>query len=255
MKIEYDRQKLLFDSDDLLKRAIILFENIKGYIPKTSDKYISIQEECDFQNSLRHTPSTLAKYINYKLILLLEKSASFQILKLTNEFIVTSDFPNLFNVYWMNSYNLQYKLMKKLKSDNYYKSGQIGNILIKSFREKKFTERESKEMLENSKNSKEYFKIMEENYEILKKRIFKKREDHGDLDQKNKPQSRRKTKAVLARRTKTFILDENRSKSPVIQKKTDSGSASLVHGVKTSNFLKKKITELLVSLKQQVSDK
>ena len=223
---------------------------MKGYISKSSENYISVKDEYDFQNSLKQKATTLATYITYKLILLVERSAHLQIWKLTNEFSLTTDFFNQINVVWINSYNLQYKKIKAFSSDNYYNRGEIGNILVKSFRQKKFTELERKDMLHNSKNCQELFQIMEENYEMIKKRIFEKKENSPDIN-KSRSKSKRKTKVTYVRKTKTFIFDENAVRSPILNKKTESGSAMLMHGQRNPNFLKKKITEILINLKEQ----
>lgn len=226
LKVEYDREKLQPLTDDLLKRALAIMEIIKGYVSKASEKFISAKEELEFQNSLRTSPNLLAKYLTYKLAVVYEKETSIQIIRMTTEFVVTpSEAPNSYNLFWMNAYDLKYKPVLKFSANTYYKRGEIAEIFLKSFRRKKFSEEGSKAYLQNSPVCKEYLRIMEENYDSIKKKIFEKKEKSVD-NAKERPNTRKKTKK-LTRKIQTLILDQNH-KSFLVPKKADSGSAKII---------------------------
>ena len=248
-RIEYDQEKIDLENDVLFQRSNRVMDIIKGIINKNFENFISAREEFEFQNNLKYSGKDFIKYLTYKIVLLIEKNAKIEIQKLTNEFILVHDCYGQMNFVWINSFGLEYKYKKKLSFTNYFKNGEIGNLLVKKFREKKFTDQNQKEMLQKSKNCKIYLGIMQENYENLKKIILEKKDN--DTERKMVYFKRLKSRFDRSRKTKTMIFDKNIDFKTPITKKVETISATIPKNENRHNFLKQKIIEILKQRQQQ----
>lgn len=204
-----------FKNDNLLKRASIINEITCGFITSKFEDFISEREELEFQNSFRNSDE-LAKYLTYKIVFLYEKKAKMIILKMTNEFLVKDERSPEINLYWANSYNIEYELKKPLIYANFLKMGDIGSILMKSYREKSFSI-DQKKKLKNSKNCKEYLETMQKQYESIKSKIMS-RKKTPSVNKKGSPYRRNNTKRIdILRKIQTIIHEK--SVSPNSKKK------------------------------------
>lgn len=158
-----------------MQRAHQIINIIKGFTTNKSEDFISIENEIEFQNSFRNCYD-LGRYLTYKIVYLIEKKSKIEIIRLTNEFYVKSEKFYHANIYWSNTFGLEYQYKRNLCYKDYLKKGEIGSILVKNFRGKSFSPENAKEILKKTQNCRGYLQIMDENYKNLKKSVLEKEE-------------------------------------------------------------------------------
>lgn len=119
------------------------------------------------------------------------------------------------NVFWNNTFGLEYQYKRNLCYKDYLKKGEIGSILVKNFRGKSFSPEKAREILRKSQNCRDYLQIMDENYKNLKKNVLEK-EEISNLTKRIltfRKRTQRKTESI--KKMKTFIHDNKEDpKSP-----------------------------------------
>lgn len=239
-----------FKNDTLLKRASIINEITSGFITSKFEDFISEREEMEFQNSFRNSDD-LAKYLTYKIVFLYEKKAKIIIFKMTNEFLVKDERSPEINLYWSNSYNIEYELKKPLIYANFLKTGDIGSVLMKSYREKSFSIDQQKK-LKNSKNCKEYLETMQKQYESIKSKVMS-RKKTTSVNKKASPRRNNTKRNEFLRKIQTIIHEK--SVSPNSKKKTFCFSESSRKNKGDSETSSKRFEKLIQKFKEKAEIK